>query len=376
MAPEQAAGRLDLIDRRSDVYGLGAILYEILTGQPPFSGSDGHEVLQKVQKEEPIPPRQIWADVPHPLEAACLRAMAKKAVDRYASATELAQEVQSWQEVQRRQAEEERDRLFAVSRDMLCTAGFDGYFRRVNPAFERVLGYTKNEMLSQPFLSFIHPDDHEATIAEMQKIASGRETIFFENRYRCKDGSCKWMQWTAISDFDQQLIYASARDVTERKQAVEALRESEARYRSVIVAMDDGIVLLDSDGGIRTCNASAERILGLSADQMVGRTALDPRWHAIHEDGSTFPGETFPSMVTLQTGMSCSNVIMGVHKPNGELTWISINSGPIFEADGATLAGVVVSFSDITDLKRTEEALRRTTAELKRVSAVTEPGLE
>jgi PAS domain S-box-containing protein len=189
-------------------------------------------------------------------------------------------------------------------------------------------------------LDFVHPDDKEATASEAQKLVSGSESVFFENRYRCKDGSYKWMRWTAIPVFEQQLIYASARDITERKQAEEALRESEARYRSVIAAIEDGMVLLDSDGNIRTCNASAERILGLSADQMVGRTALDPRWRAIHEDGSPFPGETFPSMVTLNTGLSCSNVIMGVHKPSGELTWISINSGPIFEADGATVAGV------------------------------------
>ena len=366
MAPEQAAGRLDLIDPRTDVYGLGAILYEILTGQPPFSGTDVDEVLRKVQEEEPIPPRQIWAEVPSALEVACLRAMAKKPVDRYASATVLAREVQSWQEVQRRQAEEERDRLFALSRDMLCTAGFDGRFRRVNPAFERVLGYTKDEMLAQPYLNFIHPDDLEATIAAAQKLTTGREMFFFENRYRCKDGSYKWMQWTAVPIFDEGLIVASARDVTERKQAEEALRESEARYRSVIAAMQDGIVLFDSEGAIRACNASAERILGLSADEMMGRTARDPRWRAIQEDGFPFPDETRPAIVTLRTGKPCSNVIMGVHKPNGELTWICINSQPLFQADGVTVSGVVASFSDITEHKRTDEALKRTAAELER----------
>ncbi len=106
MAPEQAAGRLDQIDVRTDIYGLGAILYEILTGQPPFAGSDTRDVLRKVQEDEPTPPRQLNLEVPPALEAACLRALAKLPANRYAGATGLAQEVQTWQEVQRRHAEE------------------------------------------------------------------------------------------------------------------------------------------------------------------------------------------------------------------------------------------------------------------------------
>jgi serine/threonine-protein kinase len=364
MAPEQAAGRLNLIDSRSDVYGLGAILYEILTGHPPFFGSDVLETLRRVQEEAPIPPKQVWSEVPQLLESACLRALAKNTTERHASATELAKEVQGWQEVQRRHAEEERDRVFALSLDLLCTAGFDGYFKRVNRAFERVLGYTKGELLAQPWVSFIHSDDRESTITEAQKLAEGCETLFFENRYRCKDGSYRWLQWSAIPDFDQQLIYAAARDITERKRALEALQESEGRYRSVIAAMRDGIALLDSKGAIQACNASAERILGLSADQMMGRTDRDARWGAIHEDGTPFPDEELPSIVTLRTGKPCFNVIMGVRKPDGDLRWISINSQPLFEADEKTVSGVVASFSDITDRKQTEEAFRKTSARL------------
>jgi PAS domain S-box-containing protein len=131
--------------------------------------------------------------------------------------------------------------------------------------------------------------------------------------------------------------------------------------------MQGGVVLLDADGGIRACNTSAERILGLSADQITGRTALDPRWHAIHEDGSPFPAETFPVVVTLRTGEPCSNVVMGVYKPNGELTWISINSQPLFGSDGTTLAGVVASLADISERKRIEQTLQDRSRELARL---------
>jgi serine/threonine-protein kinase len=308
MSPEQAAGRLDLIDRRSDTYGLGAILYEILTGHSPFSGSDTHEVLRQVREEQPTAPREHWSDVPAALAAICERALAKAPEERCHSPSELATAVQNWQEVERREAQEERDRFFTLSLDMLCIAGFDGYFKRLNPAFERTLGYTVEEMASRPFVSFVHRDDIESTIAELKKIAAGVDTVSFENRYRCKDGSYKWLLWTATAYQSRQLVYAAARDITGRKQAEEALRKGEERYRSVIAAMQDGIIILDIDGRIRACNASAERILGLSADQIVGRTALDPNWKAIHQDGTPFPGETFPVTVTLRTGERCSGL--------------------------------------------------------------------
>jgi serine/threonine-protein kinase len=96
MAPEQAEGRLELIDRRTDVYGLGAILYELLTDQPPFSKGTADVVLQNVIHQPPIPPRRLVADVPPPLEAVCLRALNKKPADRYQSVKELATEVQHW----------------------------------------------------------------------------------------------------------------------------------------------------------------------------------------------------------------------------------------------------------------------------------------
>jgi two-component system, sensor histidine kinase and response regulator len=146
--------------------------------------------------------------------------------------------------------------------------------------------------------------------------------------------------------------------VLQRERDEEALRESEERYRSVITAMQEGVVLLGADGCIRACNASAERILGLSAEQIMGRTTFDPRWQAIHEDGSAFPGETHPVTVTLRTGRPCSNVVMGVRKPSGELTWISINSQPLLRGNEPTPYAVVASFSDITERKNTEEALR------------------
>jgi PAS domain S-box-containing protein len=128
---------------------------------------------------------------------------------------------------------------------------------------------------------------------------------------------------------------------------------------TLLGALHDGIVVMGADGVITTCNASAEHILGLTADQLAGRTTHDPRWQAIREDGSPFPGDAHPVSVSLRTGQPVQDVVMGVYKPSGELTWISINSRALFHPGTQNPYAVVASFTDISDLKRSEAALRQ-----------------
>ena len=104
-----------------------------------------------------------------------------------------------------------------LSLNFLCIADTEGYFKHVNPAWEATFGYTKEEVLSRPYLEFVHPDDREATIVEATKIASGSSTLSFENRFRCKDGSYRWLLWSAVVRHEKGLIYCTAADVTERK---------------------------------------------------------------------------------------------------------------------------------------------------------------
>lgn len=149
------------------------------------------------------------------------------------------------------------------------------------------------------------------------------------------------------------------------------LQESEERYRSVITTMTEGVVLQLADGRITACNASAERIIGLTPDQMMGLTSIDLDWRTIREDGEPFPGEQHPAMITLRTGEARSNVVMGIHKSDQTLTWISINSQPLFHLNQSQPYGVVTTFADITERKEAEEILRNR-AEQERLMAMTD----
>ncbi|HSC27354.1 MAG TPA: response regulator [Vicinamibacterales bacterium] len=139
--------------------------------------------------------------------------------------------------VDRRRAEEELDRFFALSLDMLCVAGFDGYFKRINPAWERTLGYSEAELLSRPYMEMVHPDDRATTGIQADRLSEGQVVVHFENRYFHKDGTLRWLLWTSTPFPQQQVIYAAARDITERKAAehtmAEYARDLEATHREL-----------------------------------------------------------------------------------------------------------------------------------------------
>jgi PAS domain S-box-containing protein len=126
------------------------------------------------------------------------------------------------------------------------------------------------------------------------------------------------------------------------------------RDRSMINIKEQGTVLQLADGTIQGCNPAAEQILGLTAEQLIGRTSLDPPWQAIHEDGSPFPGQTHPAMVTLETGKPCLNVRMGLYKPNGDLVWLSIDSQPLFQVGASLPYAAVMNFVEIAVSKEEE----------------------
>ena len=152
-------------------------------------------------------------------------------------------------------------------------------------------------------------------------------------------------------------IVAVYDDITEKMNIEKQLKESEEKHRTLFETMIQGVVYQDADGNIISANPSSEKILGLTLDQMKGRTSIDPRWRSIHEDGTDFPGDTHPSMATLKTGKEV-NSVMGVFNPKyEEYRWININAVPLFRNNDKKPYLVYTTFEDITKAKKAEEKI-------------------
>jgi PAS domain S-box-containing protein len=168
----------------------------------------------------------------------------------------------------------------------------DGTIRYISPAITRVGGYLPAEVVGHHFKEFVHIDDLAKAMAALDRVLRIRELVQVTTRYRHKDGSWRIVENLGrnyLDDPEIRGIVVHTRDVTRHVQTELELEETEERYRSVVSAMAEGVVLQDLSGAIVTCNRSAEHILGLTIDQLRGVTSMDPRWQAIHEDGSPFP---------------------------------------------------------------------------------------
>ena len=170
----------------------------------------------------------------------------------------------------RKQAIEDSRRFFTLSQEMLCTTGFDGYFKKLNGAWEKTLGYSVDELLAKPFIEFVHPDDQEVTRIEAEKLVAGHNTLAFENRYLCKDGSVRWLLWSTVSVVEEQLLYASARDITERKKIELDLQIKTEQFECLINAAPFGIHLLDENLRIVQVNPYALPAFG-NTPNLIGR---------------------------------------------------------------------------------------------------------
>ena len=291
LAPEQARGDTAQIDRRSDVFGLGSILCEMLTGSPPFSAANSTASWAKAATGDVADAfaRLDACNGPFPVVSLAKRCLAADPAARPNDAAAVVVLLTDYLESGQRRAEQELVRFFDISLDLFCIAGLNGFFRHINDNFPRLLGYTIDELKSRQFMDFVHPDDREKTSTEISRLARGETTIQFMNRYRRADGTYIWLEWNARSEPDEAAIYAVARDVTDRVNADDNHRRMQTsleRSRQELVDFTENANValhwVDARGRIVWANQAELDFLGYTRDEYIGSPIA--RYHA---DAST-----------------------------------------------------------------------------------------
>ncbi|MBN1290699.1 MAG: PAS domain S-box protein [Candidatus Latescibacteria bacterium] len=257
---------------------------------------------------------------------------------------------------ERKRVEEELKSIFNLSIDMVCVADIHtATFTKINPAFTKILGFTEEELLGESFLNFIHPDDVQVTVdVVMNELRKGKEVINFENRYRCKDGSYRWLNWMSNPVPEQGLTYAVAHDITETKKIEEQLLLERDKFRKYIDLAGVILLTLDSMGNISLINTKGCEILGYQEKEIFGKNwfenFISPYSVAEIKDvfnkiisGNLAPVEYVESVVITKSG---SERLILWHNA-------------LLYNDNGLIAGTLSSGEDITDRKKAEESLLR-----------------
>ena len=268
-------------------------------------------------------------------------------------------------EAAQRESEARTRMIIEAALDAVIVIDVEGRVTEWNAQAHTMFGWSREEVIGESLSSKIIPvqyrDAHEAGLKRYLQTGQGlviNRRIDLTARHR--DGH-EFPVELSISPTRIAGTYsfsAFVRDVTEQKQAEAQLRESEERYRSVVTALDEGVLFADDQGIIRACNTSAERILGVSTGHLLQRSLQDPNWQAIHEDGSIFHANCSPIAMTLRTGQPCVDVIMGVRTIEQGVRWISVNTRPLVRNSDSAPHAVVASLTDITEQKRGEQRVR------------------
>ena len=223
---------------------------------------------------------------------------------------------------------------------------------RSNPAFQALSEYSEQELLGLSAFNLRHPENKDLLKpGDPGYVKTGNYIKFFESRYIAKSGKTLWARVAAklLNEPGKPVRYiCTVENVTEQ-------RESEIETGTILETMGDGVVIQNNVGKIEKFNPSALKLLGLTEDQLLGRTSYDPRWQAVREDGSAFEGKDHPATVALRTGEPVKDSIMGITRPEGQKLWIRINAVPF---EGPSGRQVACTFSDITDLLNAQREIR------------------
>ncbi|MDR3581408.1 MAG: PAS domain S-box protein [Oryzomonas sp.] len=230
--------------------------------------------------------------------------------------------------------------FFETSSDLMCIADISGHFKALNPSWEMTLGYSNEELISKPYVDFIHPDDKEKTLGVIQQnLKLGIPLFNFENRYRCKDGTYKWFSWRSNSFPEKEVTYAIAHDITERKQ-MELERE---QYYTFFKTSSDMMCIADPNGAFISVNPACTEILGYSEAELASKPFID----FIHPDDKQ---KTLDEMARQQKiGSSLAFENRYICK-DGSCCWLSW--GAVYNKDENRTYAIA---RDITDRKKLEE---------------------
>ncbi|MEM9003480.1 MAG: PAS domain S-box protein [Cyanobacteria bacterium P01_F01_bin.86] len=248
------------------------------------------------------------------------------------------------------QVREERDRFFRLSSDMMCIIGFDGYLKRVNPSFTRILGYVREELQADPLIAFIHPDDQATSAQMLARLVGGELFQTFENRWRCKNGDYRWFSWSVTPYSKSQIFYATARDITDRRQTEAALQESEKRFRDVTEAAGEYVWEISRDGIYTFLTEKAEGVKGHTVEALLGRSLVA----IVHpEDKASLEN-------VLQEASTYKHSFRAEHRTitaTRQIVWEEISGLPILDDNGDVIGFRGTGLS-ITAKKQADASLR------------------
>ena len=247
------------------------------------------------------------------------------------------------------------DTFFDLSRDLMCIASADGYFKRVNRAFSVILGWSEAEMLASPYLDLVHPDDVGATQGAVeQQVVRGEAVLNFESRFRHKQGGWRLLSWSSVPGKDG-MMFTTARDVTEQHAQSEALRASSEKIRMILNAVGEGIYGIDCEGKITFSNPEMRFLLGWTEEELTGQVA-HTLIHHTRPDGTPYPMEECSIHLTLRDGLMRHNEEDMFWRKDGSSFSVAYTSTAL-RSDIGELVGCIVSFRDISVRKQAQAML-------------------
>ena len=279
-----------------------------------------------------------------------------------------------------RESEERYRRTFELAGSGIAHIGLDRRFIRVNRRLCEILGYREAELLGLTGRQISHPDDLDVINQQRPLLYEGKiDRVHVEKRYLRKDGSTVWVAFSMVVERDAagQPIYEIAifDDITARKAAEQALRDNEERWHAVIDSANDGILVYDRNLNVVSCNRAAETILGLPPAEIIGKPGFTSRLPCIHADGTPVAPEERPTKLTVRAGRPLTSHVIGILRPGGAVTWLSVKTAFLRRSSEADWYGIVSTIADVTAQRNAEEAMRESEARFRQTFELAGSGM-